>query len=387
MKVSLIDPSLFTWPYDYRLAMGLTQIGHAVEIVGSHTKTEVAAEHNQLLRKHFYPLMRSQFAKSLPHKIQLFLKGLSHIESVGRLVRHFRETRPDIIHFQWVPLPFVDSRFLSSFRAIAPTVLTVHDSNPFNDNPSSRLQRIGALEILHQFDHLIVHTAVARERLVTKGIPLDRISIVPHGLLTDHIDSQQGPHRSPVRILLFGQVKPYKGVDVLLRAISMLPADIRAACRVKVVGKPDMAMAPLFSMASELQVQQHIEFDLRFVPDSEVASLVASADIFVFPYRQIDASGVLMLAIAGGRPIVASNIGIFAEWLGPQGVGTLVQPDNPAELAHALLPLIRDPDWRQSEAQKVLELRDSVPSWRSIAGFTEAVYKRTISSRSQGGTF
>lgn len=379
MKIALIDPSLFTWPYDLKLAKGLTDIGHAASIVGRQLGQKPSVDEVRFLDRHFYPGMQSRFFKKLPRNVQLGLKGLSHAESMARLIRRFRRAPPDVIHFQWAPLAIVDSQFVPKFRKVAPTVLTVHDSNPFNNNPSSRIQRIGALKILHCFDHLIVHTTVARDRLLGVGIPDEKISVIAHGLLTDHIarpadEPSTGGGR--VQILLFGKIKPYKGVDVMLRALALLPREVRRRCVVKVVGWPEMPMEPLFAMAKDLQLEEYVEFDLRFVPEDEVTSLVVRADILAFPYRDIDASGVLMLAIAAGRPIVASNLGTFSEWLSDQAEGTLVPPDDPVALSRSLERLISDPDYRNSKSQGMLDLRDSVPTWTSIARLTESAYAK-----------
>lgn len=379
MKIALIDPSLFTWPYDLKLAKGLTSIGHAASIVGRRFGQKPSIDEERFLDRHFYPGLQSRFFKRLPRSVQLGLKGLSHAESMARLIRRFRRTPPDVIHFQWAPLAIVDSQFIPKFRRVAPTILTVHDSNPFNNNPSSRIQRIGALKILHSFDHLIVHTAIARDRLMRVGVPDHNISVIAHGLLTDHI-SRPADHPSTadgrVQILLFGKIKPYKGVDVMLRALALLPREVRAHCVVKVVGWPEMPMEPLFAMVKDLQLEEQVEFDLRFIPEDDVSSLVARADILAFPYRDIDASGVLMLAIAAGRPIVASNLGTFSEWLSGQADGTLVPPDDPAALSRSLERLISNPGYRNAKGQGMLELRDSVPTWTSIARLTEAAYAK-----------
>ncbi|WP_083514713.1 glycosyltransferase [Bradyrhizobium manausense] len=379
MKIALIDPSLFTWPYDLKLAKGLTDIGHAASIVGRQLGQKPSVDEDLFLDRHFYPGLQSRFFKKLPRNVQLGLKGLSHAESMTRLIRRFRKTPPDVIHFQWAPLAIVDSQFIPKFRRVAPTVLTVHDSNPFNNNPSSRIQRIGAFKILHCFDHLIVHTTVARDRLLRVGIPGEKISVIAHGLLTDHIArpaDESAAADGRVQILLFGKIKPYKGVDVMLRALALLPREVRARCVVKIVGWPEMPMEPLFAMVKDLQLEDYVEFDLRFIPEDEVSSLVARADILAFPYRDIDASGVLMLAIAAGRPIVASNLGTFSEWLSDRAEGTLVPPGDPAALSRSLERLISDPDYRNAKGQGMLDLRDSVPTWTSIARLTEAAYAK-----------
>ena len=83
MKIALIDPSLFTWPYDLKLAKGLTDIGHAASIVGRHLGQQSSVDEERFLDRHFYPGLQSRFFKGLPRNVQLGLKGLSHAEING----------------------------------------------------------------------------------------------------------------------------------------------------------------------------------------------------------------------------------------------------------------------------------------------------------------
>jgi glycosyltransferase involved in cell wall biosynthesis len=270
-------------------------------------------------------------------------------------------------------------RFIPLIRRIAPIVLTVHDSIPFNNKPSARLQYLGAIAIMKQFNQLIVHTATAQARLENYGIPGEKINIVPHGLLLEPKES--APYvggNGCVNLLMFGGIKPYKGVDILLRAIALLPQDARNVCRLRVVGESRMPMEPLFDLANSLGIASQVDFDLRFVPDGEISTLMESADIQVFPYRVIDASGVLTLAIGVGRTIVASKLGMFDELLRDGIHGALVKPDDPQALAAALYPLIMDTASRVRAAQAVRALANSIPDWSDIARRTQEVYSRAM---------
>jgi glycosyltransferase involved in cell wall biosynthesis len=153
---------------------------------------------------------------------------------------------------------------------------------------------------------------------------------------------------------------------------------------VRIVGRPEMPMDPLFALVDDLGLKDQVEFDLRFVPDAEIPLLLTNSDILVFPYREIDASGVLMLALAAGRPVVASRIGIFAEWLDELRPSILVEPDDPAALASTLSPLISDAGYRASVAGNMSRLRDSIPSWKEIALVTEKVYQRELQRAGRG---
>src|SRR5262249_25644147 len=150
-----------------------------------------------------------------------------HVACWTRLTRALRAWSCDVVHFQWTPLPVVDAWFLSSLRGILPLVLTLHDSTPFNDAPSSPIQRIGTTSILTAFDRLIVHTERAKRRLGQQGIDPDRVHQIPHGLLHQTpapIASEAAlPADDRVEFLQFGHIKPYKGVDLLIRAVAGLP--------------------------------------------------------------------------------------------------------------------------------------------------------------------
>lgn len=350
-------------------------------VFGKHLAAGEEAKGALGLRELFYPGFQAPPLRNLPQKLFLGLKGLDHIESMARLLAAVRAFRPDIIHFQWAPLPVVDRWFVPAFRAVAPTLLTVHDSAPFNDNPRSRLQRLSSTSIMRRFDHLIVHTERARQRLLTYGVAPERVSRVPHGILgVEHMPATAPPPPAaapdrPVTLLLFGKVKPYKGTDVLIRAIAAMPAAARPKVRLRVVGKPYMDMEPLFALARELGVDALAQWDLRFVDEDEMPAIFAEADVMVMPYREIDASGVLMSAMAAGRPIVASRIGNFAETLEDGRHGRLVAPDDPAALAQALTEMVEAPERRLAMGRAVRELLDSIPDWTAIGKMTEAVYR------------
>jgi glycosyltransferase involved in cell wall biosynthesis len=378
MKIALIDPSLFTWPYDHALVDGLSGSGHAVTLFTKHLSPKEPGKNAPEIVEFFYPGLQTDWARKLPHAMFLALKGLMHPICLLNLLRHLRRMQPDVIHFQWAPLPVIDRFFLPAIRSIAPAILTVHDSAPFNDNPRSILQRIGAISIMGSFDRLIVHTNRARQRLIDYGLPAGKITIIPHGVMDfDPVPLaplEKSSASGPVTVLLFGKIKPYKGTDVLIRALAAMPASSRARCRVHVVGKPYMEMEPLFGLARELGVEPNIIWDLRFVAEDELQRIFAEADVIAMPYREIDASGVLMLGLSTGLPIVASRIGLFAEVLDDGEHGRLVTPDRPDELAQALTALVDSSAERARMSSNVQALRDSIPDWQTIGAQTAALY-------------
>ena len=183
MKIAVIDPSLFTWPYDHALVEGLRDNGHTVSLFTKHLADEEPGKNASEIVEFFYPGLHSVWAQKLPSPVLSMLKGLMHPVCLVSLLRRLRRMRPDVIHFQSAPLPAVDGIFIPAFRRIAPTILTVHDSAPFNSDPRSIVQRIGVISIMKSFDRLIVHTNRARQRLISYGLPPAKVAIIPHGIL------------------------------------------------------------------------------------------------------------------------------------------------------------------------------------------------------------
>lgn len=386
MRIALIDPSLFTWPYDATLALALQERGHEVAIFGKPIEPNEAGPAYTLLRPHFYRLLDSHVARRLPHAAFLGVKGVLHVAEMRRLIEALRSFRPDIIHVQWSPLPIVDRWFIAALRAIAPLVMTVHDPVPYNGNPRSYLQRVSAVAIMGRFARLIVHTHKAAERLREYGLPAENIRRIPHGPMGLAPVLEHGvalPERRPssqIEILLFGRLKPYKGVETLVRAAAEMRPESLAKCRIRIIGKPFMDLAPVEQLIAQRGLARHVQLEPRFVAEAEVAELFASADVIALPYTEIDASGVLMSSLAAGVPIVASRIGLFAEMLEEGKHGRLIDVGDHVALARALEQLADDPELRARMGAEVRRLRDAIPDWATIAGMTEQLYRELLGS-------
>jgi glycosyltransferase involved in cell wall biosynthesis len=374
LKVALVDPSLFTVPYDVKLADALRGLGHDVIFYGEALARTEDLSGLGRMRGIFYPELLSLGARNWPAAAVRVAKGAFHWRGMRRLVDEVSAEAPDVVHFQWLPLPAVDRLFLRTLRRVAPLVLTAHDSRPFNE-AASRLQKFGAIGILTEFDRVIVHTEEARARLTAYGVRPCRLVRIAHGLLNDEepVPVTGEMPGDPVRFLLFGKIQPYKGAELLIEAFRRLPRALQARAELQIVGKPYMDVRPLLKAADGLEGR--VRLDFRFVPDAEMNQLLARADVLVFPYREIDVSGVLMAALRYGRPIIASRIGGFAELLVDGRHGFLVPPGDVVALAAAMSQLAEEATTRCTMGEAVADLAAAIPSWDEIAQQTTELYR------------
>lgn len=381
MRVLVVDPVFSTLPYDQALCDALSNQGHQVKILGRPLSDGQFwgvsnVEHVALdIEDVFQQSRLSGLALKVSSAIRHLRFGWQ-IQKVERVVAVFK---PDVVHFQWCLTPQAEIRLVRRLQRRATTLLTVHDTNPFNGSRVSSFVTRGLYELMAQFDHLIVHTGAARDILAQRGFAPTRISVIPHGLLKTRTSHSLEEYRDPgtthaVTCLMFGHIKHYKGVDILVRAVATMTRSSQARVRFVVAGQLGIDAEELHRLCRTEGVDDLFEFDFRFYPEAEIHALMRSADIFVFPYREVQASGVFTMVLPYGRPIIASHLGIFADNVQDGVNGFLVPPEDPAALGAALERLCGDAELRQSMGRRNLELLRKYPSWTQIAELTTQAY-------------
>lgn len=371
LKVLLVDPSLYTAPYDAALTAGLISAGvqpvWAVRPVRGGDRQEIPA---QCVDDFFY---RASDGAGESRWRSVY-KGLDHLVGLARLVGRAFRHRADVVHFQWTVLPLFDAVAIAVLRLFKPVVLTVHDTVPFNGETMSALKRLGFHLPVRLAHRLITHTETGRAQLMAAGVPAAKISVVPHGPLTmpDPVAlvRRATDAAPPYNVVLFGEIKPYKGLDVLVEAVGLLPPAAQDRLKVYVSGRPRMELDDIQRRITELGIERCFTLDLRRLSEQDMAELFSAADCFVFPYRQIDASGVYFLVKGLGRWLIASKVGVFAEQLRGTDDGRLVPSGDAAALAGALREAVEE--WPQA---RPMASRDS---WESIGAQTRGLYEALL---------
>jgi D-inositol-3-phosphate glycosyltransferase len=112
--------------------------------------------------------------------------------------------------------------------------------------------------------------------------------------------------------LFFGHVRPFKGLDVALRAWRLLKQDVTLVVAGEAWWKSEEEYRAL---ANGLE---NVRFDFRYIPDAEIATYFAACDVVLAPYRIEAQSGVALTAFHFARPVIASNVGGLPEIVEPE---------------------------------------------------------------------
>lgn len=383
MRVLVLDPPLFTLPYDLHFARALAEAGAEVSLVGRPLRPYEAIDPAAPVpfRPLFYRRAEARQGAWRTSRATQALKALEHALGWRAVERLVAATRPDVVHLQWLVLPAIDGLFLRRIKRRAPLVLTVHNASLTAHGAASLVGRLGAAlqeagqrRLLGLFDRFLAHTEQTRAQLVRAGVEPARIEVLAHPPLELAPAPPPAPKRpgAPVRILFFGAIKGYKGVDVLVEAGIRLMQGA-PGCRIDIVGRPFEDLAPQRALIEAAGLGDRFGLDLRYVPDEDLARYLAAADIAVFPYREIDASGAFALAVAHGLPVVASAIGVFREEPAARHI-RLVPPGDAGALAEALRELVTDEAARARLAAGSRALQASLVPWRGFAERCLALY-------------
>ena len=328
-KIAIIGP---THPYKGGIAMETTELAHRLRATGATvTLYSWKAQYPTLL----YP--GNQFVPDDKPERPLFaptIRRLSWKNPLGwwRLGRQLR-AYDRLIFVWWLPtiqgpIYYTILKALGRQKGGPQRIVLCHNVLPHEGKPGDRaITRL----VMGRMDRLLVHTPaqakiasqLTNQPVALAGLPLALPSSVPATPTTQrHLQH---------RLLFFGIVRPYKGLDVLLRALVSLPA-----IKLTIAGEFWGGSEPYQKLLHELGLEQRVTLHAGYASDDELAHYFSECDALVLPYRGGTASQNVGIGHAFGVPVIATTAGSMAEQIQPNVDGLLCAPDDVASLAAAI---------------------------------------------------
>jgi glycosyltransferase involved in cell wall biosynthesis len=251
---------------------------------------------------------------------------------VLHLVQRIRALRPDVAI---CAMPGMTD-FLMAWALKAsgvPFLVVVHDAelHPGDGRPfQMQLQRA----LMRRAAGLIALSAHVAAKLIQRGAPAGRplIRSMHPPRLFRPLPPPALAHDGKMRLLFFGRLLPYKGIDLLVDALRLLGP--RGDFELRVVGSgPDSADVRALAALPGVTVEN------RWVPEGEIGELLAWSDALVLSHREATQSGGAAAAVAARRFVVATAVGGIPEQLAGEKLARLCAPE-PASLAAALRDLL-----------------------------------------------
>ncbi|MGO9158337.1 glycosyltransferase [Mycobacterium sp.] len=251
----------------------------------------------------------------------------------------------------------------------------------------TRQQRSVFEAIAARADQVIVMSDAARERLLY-GFDIDRrkVATIPHGAIVPTKACVRGGRPT---LLTWGLLGPGKGIERVIDAMGSLH-DVPGRPRYLVAGPthPKVLAADgeayrdaLIEQARRSGVADSVCFDVRYHNVAMLTALVQSAAVVVLPYDTTDQviSGVLVDAVASGRPVVATAFPHAVELLAT-GAGIVVAHDDPDALVSALRRVLTQPRLAGAMAAEARRMAPEM-TWQVVAGAYLALARRVLAQR------
>lgn len=213
----------------------------------------------------------------------------------------------------------------------------------------------------------------------------DKIVVIPNGINLEDFDIPYSKEECRKKLdlsinkkilLFFGYLSPYKGPDVLVKAMPRILKDV-SGVELVFVGKGVMRNK-LKALSKKLGIEKNVIF-AGFVEDDLKPFYYKAADVFCLPsMMSTESFGIVNLeAMACGVPIVASKIGGIPDVVEDEKNGLLVQPKDSGGLADAIIYLLENRDVREKMGKNGGKKVEDY-SWEKIAEATDRVYKEVL---------
>ncbi len=163
-------------------------------------------------------------------------------------------------------------------------------------------------------------------------------------------------------ILFFGLIRPYKGLDLLLKAFADESVK-KLGLKLIVAGEFYVDQKPYLDIIEQNNLHDSVLLHTHFIPNSQVADYFCAADLVVQPYKDATQSGVTQIAYHFNKPMVVTNVGGLPELVPDGKVGFVVNPDI-HEISNAILRFYTEN--REQEFSENMNQEKQKFSWESL---------------------
>ena len=246
-------------------------------------------------------------------------------------------------------------------------------------------QRIVISIMYKMCNKIIIHSHEGKDRLVEiYNIDPEKVVVMAHGdykfflpeklLKKKEAKKKIGVPINSKTILFFGAIRRNKGLDDLLMALVKIKYKIPKSLLL-IVGEPCEDYSKYSKIIDQYNLRDMIFERLTYIPNKDVADYFFASDVVVLPYKEITQSGVLQIAYAFEKPVVATDIGGFSEAIENGRNGFLVNAGDHETFAEKTIEILSDEQKMTAMGRHSGYLSNNKYSWNTIAKKTNEVYQ------------
>lgn len=355
----------------------------ANSLVKEHEVMFVPRDHNREISSQDRPEDLSVFLdRCLDARVRrdLLRYGRTDIRGVMDMLRVYRRIkafRPDVLHVQ----ENTDWRIylIAWLLGYGKVVLTVHDVFQHPGDKRRWISWVAMRFLRRRAGKIIVHGDFLKEQF-TKISPryAGKTFVVHHGAYSIFRQWDDGPViEEESTILLFGRLGRYKGIEQIIEAAPLVKASV-PGLKIIIAGSAEGKEDYFGDLRERMEGDPVFELHDRFIANEEVPVFFQRASLVVLPYIEASQSGVISIAFAFGKPVVATSVGGIPEVMEDGRTGFLVPPGDHLALADGIIRILKDSGLRRSMAERALGKSRTDLSWDMAARKTAEVYASSV---------
>lgn len=311
-----------------------------------------------------------------------------HIRAFGDyLAERWQRNRPDLAHAHF---------WLSGLASLAgardlgiPVAATFHlvgakqQRRQCVRQPRELARMRVKASLARKVDAVLAGSSEEARELASLGVPRKAIRVVPLGVDTGEF-APEGPiakRNGRPRLLTVGPLTEEQGVDLVIRALAEIPdAELVIAggpARAKL--RADRVYQRLAGLSRDLGLAGRVSFTGRISP-RDLPALLRSADMLVSAAWDEPFGTVALQAMACGKPVVASAVGIYPDAVIDGTTGALVPPGRPSVLARRVRALLASPLQLEAFGIAAADRARARYSWERIGQETASAYERLLAT-------
>ncbi len=259
------------------------------------------------------------------------IKGLLYELSLARKIKS-----ADII-YRPIGMPFAFP-IMALFGLRKKIIVPIHNVRTPKGGSWYYVNKIGTWLTIHGFDKFITFSSSQRNLLASLNKKAN-VLYAPF-MLKDYGKATSVRKCDLITFLCFGNIRRYKRIDIMIQAAQRAYEKTSIKFRVIIAGKCD-------DWGDYQKIIRYPElFDLRIhrVEDKDIPNLFEETDYFVTPYQDIAQSGSLIVGLNYNKPIIASRLESFEEFVEHGKTGFLMRPANLDDLSEILVQVLQSHD-------------------------------------------
>lgn len=267
------------------------------------------------------------------------------------LLSRIKKERYDLVYAVHADMPFfipLLAKELSKKR----TILAIHNVTVPKGAANEKLTRLYNGFALRHFKYFHVFS-LSQYETITQQVHGKKVLYAPF-VLKDYGVPKKKRTDNRVTFLNFGNIRDYKRIDVLIDAAQKAYEDTGIQLRVLLAGRCD----DWEKYQNRIVYPELFDIRLGRVENKDIPDLFNEADYFVTPYQDIAQSGSLIVGINYEKPIIASRLPAFAEYVQDGVNGYFIDPADVLSLAGVIAGILKNQNKDYAslrESQRILK--------------------------------